>query len=190
MAQAKITKAGVEVDLTGITASERRRKMVIPEGNYLAKIVKAETTKFSTNSRGVTWEVEVVTDGKGKGAHLWYNNVLVNADGSVADNSLWSFKGFLQAIEPRIKIPDRLIKIPVAKLAGRQVAIEVVDGEDDQGRPRSEIADVFHPDLLEEDEDLDDLDDLDEEEDDEFEDEEEEDGDEDDDEFDLDEDEL
>lgn len=186
----KITKDAVEVNLSGVTASDRRRKKRIPEGTYNAKIVSATTKKFGTGSKGVEWVVEVTDDGKGKGARLWYNNVLIDKEGNVAENSLWSFRGFLQAIEPKVKIPDSMVKIPVGKLAGRAVAIEVVDGEDNEGNIRSEIADVFHPSLLDEEEtdeveddeedfeDEEDLDDLDEEEED------------DDDEVDLDEDEL
>lgn len=186
MAKAKVTsKSVVEVDLTGVSASERRRKTRIPEGTYNAKIVSATAKKFGTGSRGVEWVVEVTDDGKGKGARFWYNNVLVNAEGETAENSLWSFRGFLQAIEPKVKIPDRMVKINLSKLVGKAVAVEIADGEDNEGKIRSEIIDVFHPSQLEDDdEDLDEDEDELEEEDEEEEDEEE------DDEFDLDEDEL
>ncbi len=184
MAKAKITKGAVEVDLTGVSASDRRRKTRIPEGSYNAKVVEASTKKFGTGSKGVVWVFEVTDDGKGKGARLWYNNVLINAEGEVADNSLWSFRGVLQALEPKVKIPDKMIKVPLGKLVNRTVAIEVIDGEND-GVIRSEISDVFHPSLMDEDDDEDELDDEDD-----WEEEEDEDEDEDDEEIDLDEDEL
>ncbi len=186
MAKAKVTKEAVEVDLTGVSASDRRRKTRIPEGSYLTKVIEAKTKKFQSGSKGVVWIFEVTDEGKAKGARLWYNNVLINADGETATESLWSFRGVLQALQPKVKIPDKMIKIPLAKMANRTVAVEVVDGEY-EGKIRSEISDVFHPDLLEEDED--ELDDE-FEEDDEEEDDEEEDEDDDDDEIDLDEDEL
>jgi len=175
---AKVTKSAVEVDLTGVSASERRRKTVIPEGSYNAKIVSASGKKFGTGSRGVEWVVEVTDAGKGKGARFWYNNVLITKDGETAENSLWSFRGFLQAIDPIVKIPDRMVKIPLDKLVGRSVAIEVADGEDNEGKIRSEIVDVFNPSQMDDEDEV-------EEEDDDLEDEEE-----DDDEIDLDEDEL
>ena len=187
MAKPKLTKGVVELDLTGVEASDRRRKTQIPEGTYNAKVVEASTKKFGSGSKGVTWVFEVTDAGKAKGARLWYNNVLVTADGETATESLWSFRGVLQSFEPRVKIPDRLVKINLAKMIGKQVALEVIDGEY-EGKIRSEISDVFHPDLLDDEED--DLeeedDDLEEEEDDE----EEEDEEEDEEEIDLDEDEL
>lgn len=187
MAKPKITKGQVEIDLTGVQASDRRRKTQIPEGTYNAKVVEAKTKKFGSGSKGVVWIFEV-TDGGSKsvGARLWYNNVLVDAEGNVATDNLWSFRGVLQALEPRVRIPDKMIKVPLAKMANKRVALEVVDGEY-EGKIRSEISDVFHPDLLDDEDDLEEEeDDLEEEDDDEDEDDEEED----DDEIDLDEDEL
>lgn len=192
--KAKVTKEFLEIDLTGVEASERRRKKVIPEGIYHAKVVEVGPNKFNSGRKGVTWVFEVTDAGKGKGARFWENNTLVDTDGSVMENQLWTIRGVLQALEPRVKIPDKLMKIPFSKLVGRTVGIEVADGEDQEGRPRSEIIDIFHPSMIEdndteEDEDEEESDDEDEEADEEEEDEE---SDEDSspDEFDLDEDEL
>ncbi len=190
MAKPKLIKGVVELDLTGVEASDRRRKTQIPEGTYNAKVAEAETHKFGSGSKGVVWVFEITDAGKAKGARLWYNNVLVTPDGETATDSLWSFRGVLQSFEPRVKIPDRMIKVNLAKMVGRAVALEVVDGEY-EGKIRSEISDVFHPDLLDEEDDLEEEeDDLEEEEDEEEEDEEEEDEEEDEEEIDLDEDEL
>lgn len=190
----KITKSGLEVDLTGVEASERRRKRRIPEGNYRARVDKVYPAKFKTGSKGVTWEFVITDSGKGKGARFFYNNALIDPDGDVMENTLWSLRGVLQALDPKIKIPDKLMKIPFEKLTDRAVALEVADDEDNEGNIRSEIIDVFHPSLLEEEED--DVEDEDEEDEDweEEADEEEEDDEEeeedDEDEFDLEEDEL
>lgn len=193
----KITKSGLEVDLTGVEASERRRKRRIPEGNYRAKVDKVGPAKFKTGSKGVTWEFVIIDAGKGKGAKFWYNNALIDADGEIMENTLWSLRGVLQALEPRVKIPDKLMKIPYEKVVGRTVALEIATDEDNEGNLRSEIIDVFHPSLLEEeeededDEDEEDDEDWEEEDDDEEEeDDDDEDEEDDEDEFDLDEDEL
>lgn len=193
----KVTKGVVEVNLTGVEA-RKRRATVVPEGNYLAKVVKASTKKFKSGSQGVEWVFEIES-GSAKGARFYYNNVLIDADGAVMENTLWSFRGVLQALEPKIKIPDGALKVPLDKLIGKTVALEMVDG-DYEGKIRSEINDVFHPELLDEDEEDDELEDEededDEEEDEDEEDEEdddeeeEEDDEEDDDDIDLDEDEL
>lgn len=191
-AKPKLSKTGIAIDLTGVEAAARRRKVRIPEGNYRAKIDKVYSKKFSTGSQGVVWEIVITDEGKGKGARFWYNNTLVDKDGEVMTASLWSFRGVLQALKPAIKIPDKLMNIPFEKLVGRTVAIEVTDDEDDEGKIRSQIIDVFKEELLEEDEEDDE-----EEEDEDAEEEEEEDDDEaseeedeDEEEFDLDEDEL
>lgn len=180
----KITKSGLEIDLTGVEASERRAKRRIPEGVYRAKVDKVGPKKFSTGSRGVEWQFVIIQDGKGKGARFYENNTLIDADGEVMEHTLWSFRGILQALSPKIKIPDSLMKIPFDKLVDRTAAIEVADDEDDEGKVRSTIIDVFTEDLLdeEEDEEDEDEDDDDEEDWDEGEDEDEEDDDFDDDE--------
>lgn len=200
-------KGGViQANLSGVEVSKKR--MNVPEGHYEAKITKADVVEFNSGKQGVTWVLELVEAGKYNGAPFWYHNVLINEDGSVAENSLWSFRGFLEAVEPRVSIPDRALKIPVEKLVGRHVVLDIVTGEY-KGKPQSEINDVLHPDLMEEDDEGDDLDeddedyeddDLDDEDEDEDEDEEEdedevdlEDEDEDEDDFDeddLDEDEI
>ena len=184
--KATLTKGVVEVNLKGVEAQARRAKVRIPEGVYNAKVAEANTKKFETGSRGVVWVFEVTDNGKAKGARLYYNTVLINADGEVATNNLWSFRGVLQALKPNVKISDSMMKIPLTKLVGRTCALEVVD-DDYEGKIRSTISDVFNQKLMEEDEDeLDD--DFEEEEEDEEEDEEEEEEDEE--EIDLDEDEL
>ena len=188
----KLSKDTIEIDLTGVTASDRRRKVVIPEGIYVAKVVSATGKKFGTGSQGVEWIFEITDAGKGKGARFWYNNTLKNADGETMESSLWSFRGVLQALSPAVKIPDRMMKVPLGKMPGRTVALEIADGEDDKGKPRSEIVDVFNEALIEDD-DEDDVEDFDEAEDDDDLDSDvadEAEDDEEDDEFDLDEDEL
>lgn len=191
----KITKSGLEIDLTGVEASERRRKQRIPEGVYHAKVREVGPHKFNTGSKGVQWVFEITDAGKGKGARFWYNNALVDADGEVMEQALWSLRGVLQALEPRIKIPDKMMKIPYDKVEGRTVALEIGDDEYEE-KVRSTIIDVFHPSLIEdEDEDVEDEDEEEdeedwEEEDEEDEDEEEEEDEEEAEEWDLDEDEL
>lgn len=179
--KARLTKEGLEVDLSGVSARERRVKKVIPEGIYRAKVVSVGPRKYSTDRRGVEWVVEVIDDGPGRGARFWHNNVFIDTDGSVMTDSLWTIRGTLQALSPKVKIPEKLSKFPWSKLEGRTVAIEVADGEDNEGRPRSEILDVFNEDLIEdetgpvEDEEDEDEEDWEEEEDDFEEDEDEED---------------
>ena len=181
MAKPKLTKTTVELDLSKVSARDRRAKTRIPEGNYNARVHSAEVGKFGTGSKGVKWVFEVIDDGPGNGARLFYNTVLIDPEGNTAKDSLWSFRGVLQALSPAVKIKDSMMKIPLSKLVGRECALEVGDDEYED-KIRSTILDVFNQDLIDDDED--ELDDEDEDED------EEEDEDDDDDEVDLDEDEL
>ncbi len=187
--KAKLTKDLVEVNLKGVEAKERRTRLVIPEGTYNAVVVQSNTKKFGTGAKGVVWVFEVTDSGKGKGSRFYYNTMLIDADGDVATNNLWAFRGVLQALKPPVKIADSMMKIPLAKMLKRTCALEIVDGEY-EGKIRSEISDVFNQKLMEEDEDELDDDFEDEEEDDELEEEEEDEEEEDEDEIDLDEDEL
>lgn len=191
----KISKTGLQVDLTGVEAAARRRKTRIPEGTYRAKVDKVYPKKFKSDNRGIVWEFIVTDDGKGKGARFWYNNVLVDKNGVTMENTLWSLRGVLQALSPAIKIPDKMMSIPFDKLVGRTVALEIADDEDDEGTIRSAIIDVFAESLLEEDdededEDEEDDEDAEEDEEDDEPEEETEDDEEDEEEWDLDEDEL
>lgn len=153
-AKVKITKTGLAADLTGVEASERRRKKKIPEGIYVAEVVKVEGRKFSTGSQGVVFQLKVTGGNpKGKGAMFWENIVLIDSDGEVMENTLWRLRGMLQALSPSIKIPDSLLKVPFDKLKGRTCAIEVGDGEDDKGNIVSEVLDTFHEKHMEEEDD-------------------------------------
>jgi len=185
-----VDKDTVIVNLKGVT--KRRRRARIAEGQYLVKLVRAQagTTK-DTNNPMVTWLFEIVEDAKYNGTHLYYNTVLT-------DESLWSFRGVLEALG--VKAKDSTMKIPLGRLKDRTCGVEVVDGEPYNNRISSEINDLFPKDQLEEDEeeedeefeDEEDADDDDSDNDDEEEDEDEDDEDdeEDDEEIDLDEEEL
>lgn len=182
-------KGTVVVNLSGVEA--RKRKAVrLPEGNYRAKVVKAETFTSKQDNPGVRWVFEIV-EGEGKGARFYHNTMLV-------EQSIWAFRGVLQALTPAVKIKDSAMQIPLDKLVNRTCAIELVDGEY-ENKLRSEINDVFHESLLEDEaeeeeeeyEEDEDEDEYEEEEDESEDDEEEEDeDDEEDEEIDLDEDDL
>lgn len=176
--KARLTKEGLEVDLSGVTAKERRAKRVIPEGIYRAKVISVGPKKYSTDRKGVEWIVEVIDDGPGKGARFWHNNVFIDVDGTIMTDSLWTIRGSLQALTPKIKIPEKLSKFPWNKLKGRTVALEIADGDDNEGRPRSEILDFFNEDLIEEEDEVDEIEEEEEDEDEEDWEEEEEDEDE------------
>lgn len=144
-----VSKTSVEVNLSGITA-KARKSVRIPEGDYLAKVVLAETFTAKSGNDGIKWAFEV-SEGKFKGAGPFYNNTMLQ------EESLWAVRGTLQAMKPAVKIPDSGMKLDLKKYLGKTVAITLVDDEY-EGRMRSAIDDVFNPDLLESEEDEEDED--------------------------------
>lgn len=137
-------KDTVVVNLAGVTA-KARKTVHLPAGNYRAKVVKAETKTFKTGNSGVSWAYEII-EGKGKGSVFWNNTMLV-------ESSIWAFRAALQALTPKVNIKDGAMSIPLSKLVGRTCVIELVDGEY-EGKIRSEVNDVFHEDLLDEEDEV------------------------------------
>lgn len=138
-----VSKSSVELNLAGIEA-KARKTVRIPEGDYLAKVVSAATFTSNNGNPGIKWSFEVI-EGKYKGAGPYYNNTMLG------EESLWAVRGTLQAMKPAVKIPESAFKLDLKKYIGKTVALTLVDDEYD-GRIRSTIDDVFHPDLLEADE--------------------------------------
>lgn len=138
--QAKIqSKTNVEVNLKGVEVGGRAPR--IDEGNYQATVVSAEAGKAKSSGNPlVLWKFAIV-GGKWDGTVLWHRTTLL-------PQSLWSFRQVLEAL--KVKVKDSTMSIPLERLHGRTCGIQVVDGDEYEGRIRSEIIDVFREDLLEE----------------------------------------
>ena len=128
----------VAINPKGIEVGGRAPRL--PEGNYLAEVksAKAAEAKSSGNPM-VVWEFKIV-DGKYEGTVLRHRTVLI-------PQSLWSFRQVLEAL--KVKLKDSTMEIPLPRLVGRTCGIEVVDGDEYEGRIRSEINDFFRQELLE-----------------------------------------
>jgi len=128
-----IGKTELAVNLSGIEAGRKRRRVRIPEGEYRAKLVKAEISKASTGNDMITWLFNLIDAEELNGTPFWYRTVL-------AESSLWNCRKVLEALG--VKIADSMMKINLGNLAGRTCGLEIVDGEY-EGTIRSEVADVF-----------------------------------------------
>jgi hypothetical protein len=137
-----VSKDTIAVNLTGVEA-RKRRTVHIPEGNYRAKVVEVKRFTSKSENPGITWTFELV-EGKFSGTRFWERTMLV-------DQSLWTFRGVLQALSPPVKIRDATMEFKLSALVGRTCALEIVDGEY-EGKVRSEVNDVFSEELLESDE--------------------------------------
>ncbi len=133
------SKDDVSVNLKGIEAGGKAPR--IPEGMYHAKVQSAVAgTAKSSGNPLILWKFEI-TEGPMTGKVIWDRTILI-------DTSLWTFRRTLEAI--RVKIKDSTMDIPLDRLAGRTCGIEVVDGDEYNGKIKSEINDVFREELLEE----------------------------------------
>ena len=130
------SESQIKVDFTGVES--KTRKPVIPEGNYPAKVVEAKAETSKAGNPMVVWTFEL-EGGDYTGARFWYNTVLL-------PQSLWNFRNTLEACGVEVA-GSGAMDIPLDRLAGRQCAVAIVDGEYN-GQKRSEINDVFSRDLL------------------------------------------
>ena len=127
----------LSVDFTGV---EGKKKIVIPEGNYPAKVVEAKAETSKAGNPMVVWVFQI-DGGEFNGQKFFYNTVLL-------PQSLWNFRNTLEACGVPID-GEGAMDIPLDKLTGRSCALAIVDGECDNQK-RSEVNDVFSRDLLSE----------------------------------------
>ena len=127
----------LSVDFTGV---EGKKKVVIPEGNYPAKVVEAKAETSKAGNPMVVWVFQI-DGGEFNGQKFFYNTVLL-------PQSLWNFRNTLEACGVPID-GEGAMDIPLDKLTGRSCALAIVDGEWDNQK-RSEVNDVFSRDLLSE----------------------------------------
>ena len=127
----------LSVDFTGV---EAKKKVVIPEGNYPAKVVEAKAETSKAGNPMVVWVFQI-DGGEFNGQKFFYNTVLL-------PQSLWNFRNTLEACGVPIS-GEGAMDIPLDKLNGRTCALSIVDGEWDNQK-RSEVNDVFSRDLLSE----------------------------------------
>ena len=127
----------LSVDFTGV---EGKKKIVIPEGNYPAKVVEAKAETSKAGNPMVVWVFQI-DGGEFNGQKFFYNTVLL-------PQSLWNFRNTLEACGVPID-GEGAMDIPLDKLTGRSCALAIVDGEWDNQK-RSEVNDVFSRDLLSE----------------------------------------
>tara|TARA_R100000742_G_C4272832_1_gene92164 strand:- start:43 stop:492 length:450 start_codon:yes stop_codon:yes gene_type:complete len=127
----------VTIDFSGV---EGKKKVVIPEGNYPAKVVEAKAETSKAGNPMVVWVFQI-EGGEFNGQKFFYNTVLL-------PQSLWNFRNTLEACGVPIE-GEGAMDIPLDKLTGRSCALAIVDGEWDNQK-RSEVNDVFSRDLLSE----------------------------------------
>lgn len=119
----------IPVDFKGVEA--RSGGVRVPEGDYLAKVVKVEKKAAQSGNPMLVVTFEGL-NGELQGKRIMDRHVLIQ-------NSLWTLRNMLEAMGFKVK-PAKM-NLTDSMLMGKKVGLTIVDGEEYQGRIRSEVAD-------------------------------------------------
>lgn len=134
----------------------------VPEGDYLSTITDAQYGESkNSGNKMITFQLKG-KEGKLKGKEFRVYCVL---EGNGEGFGIARLREVLEAAE--VEVSESKMKVPLAETIGKDVVVTMIDGEDDQGRPRSEPDSFINPDdRVDDDDDDDDDDDADDEDDD------------------------
>lgn len=119
------------VDLTNIKENNFRTKRV-PEGDYRAKIVKADDHQPNDKSKGPGWVMTVQIEGYARYSYPVYLNP--------AEKERWKIWQICRAAGLNVK--NAKVKFNPNILVGKEIGVAMED-EEYEGRPKSVIADMF-----------------------------------------------
>lgn len=128
-------KRVVSVDFTGVDSGGGMRKPHVPEGDYALKCKKAELKKGKESGEGYILVQFEITQGNKKGI-----GKIIPHNCSLQKQSLWNLRNLLEAFG--MTVPSKAVKLPLDKLAGKECAATLTDGEYN-GKLHSEIGAFF-----------------------------------------------
>lgn len=129
------------LDMTNVKdGGGRFNKKRVPEGDYLARVVKVEDTE--------------VKRGENKGRFQWLFTISLEKHPSakypyycqLEENQLWKIRNLL--IAAGINVPKKKLKLDPEKLVGKLIAVTMEDDEY-EGKLNSSIGAIFPPSELE-----------------------------------------
>lgn len=133
------------VDLTDVKEGGNFRPRRKPEGDYVAKIIKADDHQPKDKTKAMGWVLTLQVEGDARSTYPYYL--------SPEKNQAWKIGGIMRAAGFNMK--NARIKFDPNKLVNKYVGIALVDDEY-EGRLKSTIDDVFHRDDVGPDADSDD----------------------------------
>jgi hypothetical protein len=158
----------IQIDFGGVEKEIKKggRAAHVPEGDYLAKAVKAELRKSEkSGGRYFSWRVQIVKPEKYKGKTLYVNT-------SLKPDALWNLRNLIHAALGK-NVAGKALNFDPEKVYGKVMGVTVEDDEYKE-KMRSQIVDFFPADDFKGEDNEDDDDDEDEDEEEEVEDEDEE----------------
>lgn len=124
------------VDFTNVKEGSGFNKKRVPEGDYAAKIVKADLgeVKSGDNAGTPQFTFTIQLDDKRYGSGKYPYRC------AVAENQLWKLRNLLVAAG--IQVPKSKTKVDPSKVVGRTIGVTMEDDEY-QGKEQSEVAAIF-----------------------------------------------
>lgn len=123
----------VEVDFTDTEERKGGKQKYIAEGDYAVKVIEAKYGKSGNKETPQVVFKYKITKGPEKNNTIYHNCNLL-------PQSLWVLRNALEAMGVKVKASS--MKLPLAKLVDRELAITIEDDEFDN-KIRSRVADTF-----------------------------------------------
>lgn len=123
----KSTGNKVKVNFEGIEG-----RVLLPEGDYAAKVNSAEQVESSTGNPMLKWVFHTIDDDKR------YHNKPLYVNTSLQPQALWNLRNLLEAMGE--DIPDDEFDLDLESLVGKELVL-TVGNEDYEGRKTSRVTD-------------------------------------------------
>ena len=117
----------VSVDFEGVEG-----RTVIPEGEYVVKVVEVEEGESNNGNAKLSWKFEII-DGEYEGKFLYYTSSLVK-------EALWRLRSLLEALGA--EVPDSEMDIDLDELIDAEVNVSV-ELDTYEGKKQSKIVDFW-----------------------------------------------
>jgi hypothetical protein len=129
--------ASLSIDFEGV--EERRQggsAAHVPAGDYIVQVSDYEvrTKKDDASRKYISWQLKIVAPAEFKGKKVYFVTSLVK-------ESLWNLRNFLE--DMGVKVPAKLVDVPLAKLKGRQVGV-TLDDDEYEGKIKSKVVSTFN----------------------------------------------
>lgn len=120
------------VDLTNVKEGGNFRPRRKPEGDYKAKIVKADDHQSNDKTKPMGWVLTIQIEGDARSTYPYY----------LSPEAKQAWKVRTACVACGLKAPQGRIKFDPNKLVNKSIGVALEDDEY-EGRPKSVIADMF-----------------------------------------------
>lgn len=128
--------ASLSIDFEGVEERRGGASAHVPAGDYIVQVSDYEvrTKKDDASRKYISWQLKIVAPAEYKGKTVYFVTSLVK-------ESLWNLRNFLE--DMGIKVPARLVDVPLAKIKGRQIGV-TLDDDEYEGKIKSKVVSTFN----------------------------------------------